>query len=41
MIGRGLLGDRIELGVSGGGTDLEEPVHGELFVVDAHEATSA
>jgi hypothetical protein len=35
------LGDRVELGVSGGGADLQEAVLGELFIGDAHAETSA
>jgi hypothetical protein len=39
--GGGLLGDGIELGMRGGRADLQQAVERELFVVDAHEATSA
>lgn len=41
VAGRGLLCDRVELGVRGGGADLQQAVQRELFIVDAHEATSA
>ena len=38
---RGLLGDRVKLGVGRGGADLQEAVLGELFVGDAQAETSA
>ena len=41
VVGGGLLGQRVELGVGGGGADLQVPAGGELFVQGAHEAASA
>jgi hypothetical protein len=32
---------RVELGVRGGGAELQHAVQRELLIVDAHEATSA
>jgi hypothetical protein len=41
VVGGGLLGERVELGVGGGGADLQEAAGGGLFVQGAHEAASA
>ena len=37
----GLLGDGVQLGVSGGGADLQQRLQGELLVVVTHESPSA
>jgi len=41
VLGGGLLGHRIELGMGGGGADLQESVGCQLFINGTHEATSA
>ena len=41
VAGGGLLGQGVELGMSGGGADLLKPIGRQLFINGTHEATSA